>query len=43
MRRQRNMSQMKEQNKALERKIKENGGKQSTRCRVQNAGYKDAR
>ena len=41
MRRQRNMAQMKEQIKTLE-KAKQKGDKQSIRCRVQNTGYKDA-
>ena len=39
--RQRNMAQMKEQIKTLE-KTKQNGDKQSIGCRVQNTGYKDA-
>ena len=41
MRRQTNMAQMKEQIKTPE-KAKQNGDKQSIRCRVQNTGYKDA-
>ena len=40
MKRQRNMAQMKEQIKTLE-KAKQNGDKQSIRCRVQNTGCKD--
>ena len=39
--RQRNLAQMKEQNKTPE-KAKQNVDKQSTRCRVQNTVYKDA-
>ena len=35
------MAQMKEQIKTPE-KAKQNGDKQSIRCRVQNTGYKDA-
>ena len=41
MRRQRNMAQMKEQNSR--KTIKQNGGKHSTRCRIENTTYKDAR
>ena len=40
MRRQRNMAQMKEQNS--QKRTKQNGDKQSTRCRVQNTSGKDA-
>ena len=36
------MSQRKEQNKSTEKKTKQNRDKQSTRCRVQNTGYKGA-
>ena len=35
------MSQMKEQNKTLEKKTKWNADKQSTKCKIQNTGYKD--
>ena len=42
MKRQRNMDQMKEQIKTPEKRTKQNGDKQSIRCRVQNTGYKDA-
>ena len=42
MRRQRNMTQMKGQIKTPKKRAKQNGDKQSTRCRVQNTGYKDA-
>ena len=42
MRTQRNMAQMKEQIKTPEKRSKQNGDKQSIRCRVQNTGYKDA-
>ena len=41
MRGQRNMAQMKEHIKTPE-KAKQNGDKQSIRCRVQNTGYKNA-
>ena len=41
MRRQRNMTQMKEQNKTPDKELN-NGKKQSTRCKVHNTGYKDA-
>ena len=41
MRRQRNMAQMKEQNKTLEKELSKIEKKQATRCRVQNSGYKD--
>ena len=37
------MSQIKEQEKKNSReRTKQNGNKQSTRCRVQNTGYEDA-
>ena len=42
MRRQRNMVQMKEQIKTPGKRTKQNGDKQSIRCRAQNTGYKDA-
>ena len=42
MKRQRNMAQMKEQNKTPGKKPKQNGDKQSIRCRVQNTAYQDA-
>ena len=43
MRKQINMSQMKQkQQKIQEKKTKQNRGKQPTRDRVQNTGYKDA-
>ena len=42
MERQRNISEMKEQNKIPEKEVKRNIDKQTTRFRVQNAGYKDA-
>ena len=38
MRKQRNMAQMKEQYK-LQKRTKQNGVKQSIRCRVLNTGY----
>ena len=41
MRKQRNMIQMKEQKKTPE-KTKQDGYKQSMRCRVRNIGYQDA-
>ena len=36
------MSQMEEEIKTPEKRTKQNGGKHSTRYRVQNTGYKDA-
>ena len=33
---------MKEQNKTPDKRPKQNGDKQSVRCRVQNTGYQDA-
>ena len=36
------MAQKKEQNKTPEKRTKQNGDKQSTRCRVQNTVYNDA-
>ena len=36
------MAQMKEQNKTSEKTNKQDGNKQSIRCRVQNTGYQDA-
>ena len=36
------MAQMKEHNRTPEKKPKQNGEKQSIRCRVQNTGYKNA-
>ena len=36
------MAQMKEQIKTPGKQLKQNGDKQSIRCRVQNTGYKDA-
>ena len=42
MRRQRNMAQMKEQNKTPENWTKENRDSQPIRCRVQNTGNQDA-
>ena len=42
MERQRNISEMKEQNQIPDKEVKRNRDKQPTRCRVQNAGYKDA-
>ena len=36
------MAQMKEQIKNSRKGTKQNGDKQSVRCRVQNTGYKDA-
>ena len=42
MRRQRNMAQMKEQiNQNFRKRAKQNGDKQSIRCRVQNTGYSE--
>ena len=41
MRGQRNMAQMKEQVKTLEKELNKMGVKQSIRCRDQNTGYKD--
>ena len=42
MRRQRNMAQMEERKQNSNKRTKQNGDKQSTRCRVQNTGYKEA-
>ena len=42
MKGQRNMAQIKEQIKTPEKRTKQNGDKQSIRCKVQNTGYKDA-
>ena len=39
---QRNMAQIKEQINTPEKRAKQNGAKQSIRCRVLNTGYKDA-
>ena len=41
MRRQRNMAQMKEQNKTAEKELNERNS-QPLRCRAQNTGYQDA-
>ena len=42
MKGQRNMAQIKEQIKTPEKRTKQNGDKQSIRCKVQNTGYKGA-
>ena len=39
---QRDMAQMKEQIKPPKKRTKQNGDKQSIRCRAQSTGYKDA-
>ena len=36
------MAQKKEQIKTQKKRAKQNGEKQSIRCRVQNTGYKDS-
>lgn len=37
------MSQIKEQDKNSRKRSNQNGDKESTTCRVQNPGYKDAK